>query len=92
MHGVDEDARTSPVRIAGDGRNVIDRADRVRRVANCDELGPRGQLRAKVVEVEGAVLAAEGDLAQADPLILQALPRRVIRVVVESRDNNLVAG
>jgi hypothetical protein len=71
----------------------VDRPDSVARIADGDELRPRGQLRLEVLEIERHVVLADIHLADGETAVGgHALPGADVRLVVERRDDDLVAG
>ena len=91
VHGVDPGERAGLVRELDDARGVDERADGVRGPREGDDARPRRELPCEVVVVERAVLL---DLREADDdaeVALELEPGSDVRVVVEPRDDDLVA-
>jgi hypothetical protein len=73
-------------------RDVDQRADGVRCPWESDHAGPVGKLRLKVVEIEARVVADCRHAHLQLEVAGQLEPRRDVAVVVELRDDDLVAG
>ena len=92
MHGVDPRERAGLVRELDDPADVGRGADRVRGGREGDDFRPRRALGRQVVEIERQVVV-DVDEADDDADVLgEREPRRDVPVVVEPRDEHLVAG
>ena len=92
VHGVDPRERAGLVRELDDPADVGRGADRVRGGREGDDLRPRRALGGQVVEIEREVVV-DVDEADDDADVLgEREPRRDVPVVVEPRDEHLVAG
>ena len=90
--GVDVGQRPDLVGAGDDLGDRVDRADRVARVADGDELRPRRELRLEVLEVERDVVRPDVDLLDGHAAVGgHRLPGRDVGLVVEGRDDDLVA-
>ena len=90
--GIDVGQGADLVGAGDDLADRVDRADRVAGVADRDELGARRELGLEVLEVERDVVLADVDLADRDAAIGgHRLPGRDVGLVVEGRDDDLVA-
>ena len=92
VHGVGPRERACLVREVGDPADVGERPDRVRGDRERDDARPVGELRGEVVEVERRVFV---DVDEADgqvEVVGELEPGRDVRVVVELRAEDLVAG
>ena len=91
LGGVDERERTGGVRGVGEGADVVDRAEHVRRGREREELRPREEaVQLRGVETEVVV---ERHPAQLDaPLGGQDVPRHHVGVVLELGEDDDVAG
>ena len=83
--------RTGRMRQLDDPRDVGHRADRVRRDRERDDLRPVGQLPLEVREVEREVVVHLDEADDDAEVVLELEPRRHVGVVVELRDEDLVA-
>ena len=91
VDGVRPGERPGRVRELDDPRRVRHRPEGVRGEREGDDAGPVGQLSLEIVEVEGRVVV---DLDEADrevEVVGELEPRRDVAVVVEARDEDLVA-
>ncbi len=92
MDRVDEGERAGIPRETADPLDVVDRSERVRGPADRHELRPRADRALEILFVELARLGTHPDSSDRDPpLALQSLPGVDIGVVVELRDDDLVA-
>ena len=92
MHGVDDEQRAHRARQAARQREVIHRAERVRRRADGEQLGAGRDLGGHVVRVEHTTGGVEPHFADDGAALLEPQPRPAIRFVVELRDEYLVTG
>jgi hypothetical protein len=92
VHRVDPGQRAGRMGQLGDARDVDERAHRVRGPGEGDDARPVGELRLEVVEVEARVVADRGDPHLQVEVAREFQPRRDVAVVVELRDDDLVAG
>ena len=92
VDGVDPGERAGFVREVGDPPHVRDRADGVRGPRERDDLRLLRDLRLEIAVVERAVLLAQVGVAHDEVEVVGELePGRDVRVVVEARDDDLVA-
>ena len=91
VDGVRPGERARLVRELGDAPRVDERADRVRRERERDDARPLRELRLQVVEVERRVVAQVGEPDDQLEVVRELQPGRDVRVVVEPRDEDLVA-
>ncbi len=93
VDGVGPGERAGAVRELDDRGRVRDRAERVRGERDRDHPRARADERGEVLHVERAVAWQESGLAHHEPVILRdAQPGGDVRVVIELRRDDLVAG
>ena len=92
VDGVGPRERARAVRELDDSRDVRGRADRVRRDRERDDPRPVGELRLEVLEVEREVVVHAGEADDDAEVVRELEPGRDVRVVVELRADDLVAG
>ena len=92
VDGVGPGERAGRVRELDDPRDVGQRADRVRGEREGDDARPVGELPLEVVEVEPASSSTLGEADDQVEVARELEPRRDVAVVVELRDDDLVAG
>ena len=92
VNGVDEAPGAHGFGGCGDAGHIVDGADRVRRVADGDDLRLMVDQGKQLVDVERAVLASKvGDTDNRTGL-LQGLPGGEVGVVIEIGQHDLIAG
>src|SRR3984957_8109813 len=72
VHRIDIDHGSYRMRQANNLFHVVDGSDRVRGVANRDDLGAAGDLPCQVIHVEGAILVVNFSYPHGDALFLQS--------------------
>jgi hypothetical protein len=92
VDGVDPGERAGLVRELGDLRDLGDRPDGVRGPRVGNDARAVAELPLEVVEVEGAVVADAGEADDEVAVAGKLEPGRDVRVVVEPRHEDLVAG
>src|SRR5687768_12433953 len=93
LRTVNHDQRTRlPPHNFHDFAHRIDGAERVRYVAERDDARAISQERSQSVEIDSAVTGQLTDAEARALLDRQLLPRDEIRVMLESRDHDVVAG
>ena len=93
MHGIDVRERADPVRPEDDVRDPGDRPDRVRSPAERDELRLRPEGVVQGGEVQRGVVGPDVDgLDRQPPILRHQQPWIDVGLVVEGRDDDLVAG
>ena len=92
MDGVDPGERPRLVRERGDPGHVLHGPDPVRGPRERDHARPVGEPAAKVVQVERRVVVDVDELDAHADVVAELEPRRHVRVVVELRHEDLVAG
>ena len=92
VYGVDVGERSGGVRQADDLFDGIDRADRVRSVADRDEFGFGIELRCEILDVERAVSGVDFCPTNRHAFFFEREPGGDVGVVIEARDQDFVAG
>ena len=91
VDGVGPGESSGAVRELDDPPHVGQRADRVRRDREGDDARAGGELPLEVGEVDVAVVRDVGEAHDEAEVVGQLEPRRDVAVVVEARDDDLVA-
>ena len=92
MNGIDVTERSGLPRQAHDFGDVVDRSYSVRGIADCDQSRASANLPRQILHVERAIVFVELHGADRDAFFFQRLPRGEVRVVIEQREHDFVAG